>query len=354
MAFNLPGSLALNLPPQPGMPAIDALGGAVRSLGPTLPAWATQAAPVATDAPGPAKPPVGTPPFAVPHPNTGGAEPPAPASHADLIGQALQRLVGGQQQQPQQHGFAGFMDRIVNPSNALGQLGQALLMGGGGPLGNAMAVLDVQRQRKAAAGQDQAKIMLDQLRWDSEQQDKVAERNKPQFFSGNEDRVMLDPTTGTTKLLYDAPTPAEAYAKSLGLDTTTDEGRTALRDFVLRSSGPTALEGDISLEDARFGHRVAIHGMPTFRQSHPGAVAPSRRSSPSVPRTTGNVYAPILAKMARGEPLSSGEQQVMALRGGRRGGGTAASASGGYPEGTVIKNAAGQRMQRRGGGWVTM
>ena len=276
-----------------------------------------QAAPIGVDAPGPAKPPVGTPPFAMPHPNTGGAEPAAQGAHADMIGQAFQHLVGRQQQQPQQHGFSGFMDRLVNPTNALGQLGQALLMGGGGPLGKAMAVLDVQHQRKAAAGQNEAKLTLDQLRWDAEQQDKIAERNKPQYFSGSEDRVMLDPASGQTKVLYDAPTPGEAYAKSLGLDTTTDAGRTALKDYVLRSSGPTALEGDLTLEDTRFGNRAAIRGMPTWKQAQgrlPGALATRPSAAP------------------------------------RR----AARSAGSYPEGTVIKNAAGQRMQRKGGQWVAM
>lgn len=71
-----------------------------------------------------AKPPYGTPPFAPPHPNTGGAE--LPTTPETL---------------PAKHGLAGFIDRMFNPSNGLGQFGQALIAGGGGPLGDAMAYL---------------------------------------------------------------------------------------------------------------------------------------------------------------------------------------------------------------------
>jgi len=42
---------------------------------------------------------------------------------------------------PVKRGLAGFFDRLAYPTNALGQIGQALLAGGGGPLGNAAALL---------------------------------------------------------------------------------------------------------------------------------------------------------------------------------------------------------------------
>lgn len=269
-----------------------------------------------------AKPVFGTPPFAPPPANTGGAEPPAQVKGglaAAMMGQY------GQQPAARPKGFMGFMDRVVHPSNPLGEFGRAMLMASGGPIGDAFRYMELGDRQKRAEEQDRNKVLLEATRYDQERADKLEdrdyERNKPQYFSGNEDRVMLDPATGTTKVLYDAPTPAEAYAKSLGLDATDDAGHRAIQDYVLRGSGPTALEGDLTLEDARFGHRAAIRGMPTFAQaqraSAPGSLAGPRRArsrSASAPRR----------------------------------------ARGGYPEGTVIRNAAGQRMVRRGGQWVAM
>lgn len=71
-----------------------------------------------------AKPAYGAPPFAPPHPQTGGAQ--VPTTPETL---------------PVKHGFAGFLDRALNPTNALGQFGQALVAAGGGPLGQAMAYM---------------------------------------------------------------------------------------------------------------------------------------------------------------------------------------------------------------------
>jgi hypothetical protein len=81
-----------------------------------------------------AKPPVGAPPFALPHENTGGAE--IPTTPETL---------------PAKRGLAGFVDRLFNPTNPLGQFGQALVASGGGPLGNAMAYM---MQQRAVSGKD--------------------------------------------------------------------------------------------------------------------------------------------------------------------------------------------------------
>jgi hypothetical protein len=84
-----------------------------------------------------AKPAYGTPPFAPTHIlQTGGVAPvPAPGEP--------------------QHGVSGFFERVFNPTNALGQFGQALLAGGGGPLGNAAALM---MQQRALQGQSQGKF----------------------------------------------------------------------------------------------------------------------------------------------------------------------------------------------------
>jgi hypothetical protein len=76
-----------------------------------------------------AKPAYDVPPFAGPHPNTGGANVPT---------------VGGAMPS---HGLAGFLDRALMPTNALGMFGQALVAAGGGPLGTAEAYLMQSRPR---------------------------------------------------------------------------------------------------------------------------------------------------------------------------------------------------------------
>lgn len=74
-----------------------------------------------------AKPPYGTPPFAPPHLNTGGSNVPTTPETMPVKQGA--------------HGLSGFIDRVFDPTNPLGQFGQALFASGGGPLGNAMAYM---------------------------------------------------------------------------------------------------------------------------------------------------------------------------------------------------------------------
>lgn len=83
-----------------------------------------------------AKPAFGAPPFAGAHPQTGGAQ--MPTTPETL---------------PVKHGFSGFIDRALNPTNALGQFGQALVASGGGPLGDAMAYMMKARQLREAQQQ---------------------------------------------------------------------------------------------------------------------------------------------------------------------------------------------------------
>lgn len=83
-----------------------------------------------------AKPPVGTPPFApTPWEQTGGANVP---TTPDTL--------------PVKQGLAGLIDRFVNPTNALGQIGRALVMAGGSPIGRAYMYMDQMKRQ----GQDDA------------------------------------------------------------------------------------------------------------------------------------------------------------------------------------------------------
>ncbi|WP_310224581.1 hypothetical protein [Sphingobium xenophagum] len=174
------------------------------------------------------------------------------------------------------------------------------------------------------------------------EQDRDAKLAQPQYFMSGRDRVMFDPVTGSAQTIYDGPADFEEYASLLGLEPGSDEYNEAVQDFVLRSNGPTALEGRQELENLRQGNRVSLEGVrhgnraalrqtPTYSNLHPRPAAGGGGSGNGrPPRTTGNVYAPILSKVAAGKPLTPGEQQVLSLYGrGARAGGAAAGTGGG-------------------------
>ena len=105
-------------------------------------------------------------------------------------------------------------------------------------------------------------------------------------------RVQYDPASGQTQELYRGPQDFELYAQELGLQPGTDEYFQAVEDYVLRSSGPSAHDRDMSLDDhrtsndeslenLRYGNRVGLEnlrqgnrqGMVDYRNANP---APSR------------------------------------------------------------------------------
>lgn len=200
--------------------------------------------------------------------------------------------------------------------------------------------------------------------WQAEDRD--VKLKTPQYFMAGHDRVAFDPSTGQSKVVYDAPEDYQAYASSLGLNPGDDGYDKAVQDYVLRSSGPTALSGKINLEGTRQGNRLQLRSTPTYQQTHP---APSRArtggGAPRAPTSLGGVVAPILAKIAQGQTLSPGEQNALSTyqagRGGHgRGGRTAAGGGGGavlptvrtpaearaLPAGTRFKTPDGREMVR--------
>jgi hypothetical protein len=258
--------------------------------------------------------------------------------------------MGGTGADGQRHGLAAFFDQLAHPSNGLGDIGMALLAGGGGPLGNAAGALAQTNEQRAATERQAAQWKAEQARYDLERQDKLDERNwehnKPEYFSGTEDRLKLDPSTGEVSTVYDAPRPEQDYARALGLDPNSPEGHKAIEDYVLRSSGPTAQAGDTSLEDLRYGHRLNLRGTPTWRQQHPlpGHLAPPR------PATPATVIGSIMQKQASGAPLTPAEQQTLSAYRTRPG----RAAPGGIAEGATATGPNGKRIVMRGGQWVPL
>lgn len=134
---------------------------------------------------GGARPRVGTPPFAPPFPQTGGANAPTTPDT-----------------QPVKRGLAGFMERMLNPTNALGQFGHALLASSGGPLGNAIGLMI--QQRLMAGRRDQA--FEDWKRqYDYERENPKPSTAQPYRWERNDGSVMELGADGAPRVLYEDP-----------------------------------------------------------------------------------------------------------------------------------------------------
>jgi hypothetical protein len=196
--------------------------------------------------------------------------------------------------------------------------------------------------------------------------DREAQQNQPQFFSGAEDRLRYDPTTGQTTTLYDAPTPAQEYAQGMGYDPDTADYRTAMQDYTLKGYGATAMQARMAQDAQRTQDRLSVRSAPTYRDTHARPAAPVRpraQASYAPPRTTNAVIAPILAKMARGEPLTGNEQAALDYNrrgsgGGRApiGGAAGGGAGGGSPRTasppTATDPRTGRKIQFVNGAWA--
>jgi hypothetical protein len=256
-----------------------------------------------------------------------------PLAPSGLDSQALSPLPGVQPKKP------GFFESGGGFRDVVGILGDALAGAAGGqPVYGPMKM----RQRQQQTEWDRQDALRRQDReWAVEDRD--WKRNQPDYFMSGRDRVRFDPSTGQSQVVYDGATDFQEYADLLGLEPGSDEYDEAMQDFVLRSNGPTAQAGRVALEGVRQGNRVDLEGvrqgnraalrqMPTYANLHPRPAAgggSGGNGGGRPPRTTGNVYAPILAKLAAGQALTPGEQQVISMYGrGNRSGGAGGTAGG--------------------------
>lgn len=136
---------------------------------------------------GGARPRSGTPPFAPPHSQTGGAN--VPTTPETL---------------PVKQGFAGFIDRMLNPGNALGQFGQALLASNDGPLSGAMAHLIQQRM---TAGKRGEQFEDWKRQFDYERANPKPSTAQPYRWERNDGSVMEYGADGQARVLYADPNP---------------------------------------------------------------------------------------------------------------------------------------------------
>jgi hypothetical protein len=194
------------------------------------------------------KPAFGTPPFSDPHGQTGGAE--IPTTPGTL---------------PVKHGLAGFLDRMLNPTNALGQFGQALMASSGGPVGDAMAYMIKARELNAR------------------QQPKG-----PHFEHIGDSYGIVDDNTGQFTPTYTAPHQDTGYRRELadaGIDPDSEEGRGLMQTHARNLADPITsipLPGGSSYIGPRSGLASVLGGGPSSAPLEPppadlppaGGVAP--------------------------------------------------------------------------------
>lgn len=216
-----------------------------------------------------------------------------------------------------QPGFEGWLGRFIDPTTnndpvrrSLGMFGQQLMAQSSGALGGlGRALVGVQDQKRLdhEAGLDrryrEAQI-AEMERKATEPDVKVIGNNLVRFGRGGAD----------PEAIYTAPMEGERYALSLGLAAGTPEYERAVQDYVLRSNGPTALDADQQMADYRQRlaiDRIGASGVQARRNVDYRERLTRSRPKDAKAMTTGNVVAPVLAKIAAGQPLSAGEQEVL-------------------------------------------
>lgn len=159
----------------------------------------------------------------------------------------------------------------------------------------------LQAQQQQALGQAQRRNTANEalINWQREdwERQNAADLAASAPFTIGRSRLQFNPGTGETQALYTGPEDFDLYAQGLGLEPGSEEYFRAVEDYVLRSSGPSAFERDlelddhrtandagleglrqnnrVSLEGLRHGNRVSLRGIPQAR-------------APSVPRPTGS------------------------------------------------------------------
>ena len=142
-------------------------------------------------------------------------------------------------------------------------IGDALVQNSGGrpfAMQNLMQRRDMNSQRQF----DAAKQVLGWQHGDYSAQRDADLRAANPYTIGRE-RLGYNPATGQTEVLYQGRQDGEIYADSLGFDRGSDEWNAALEDYILRSSGPSAHERDIQMDDYRTANDRSLEG---YRQQN--------------------------------------------------------------------------------------
>src|SRR3546814_517597 len=128
------------------------------------------------------------------------------------------------------------------------------------------------------------------------------------------DSIVSVGADGAVEPLYTGQSDGERYAASLGYTPGTPGYLTAVQDYVLKSSGPTAFQTDRDLANYRHGLRLKEIGASGGEaRSTAGHREGLYRSRPDVAATTpAKVIGPLVAKQANGQPLNPAEPHNLA------------------------------------------
>ena len=112
--------------------------------------------------------------------------------------------------------------------------------------------------------------------------------------------LAYDPATGQTDVLYRGRQDAEIYADSLGFDRDSEEWGAVVEDYVLRSSGPSAHQRDMEIDDHRTANDRSLEGyrqqnrlqMEGARQSNRRGMVDYRNANPPPSRSSRGAARP--------------------------------------------------------------
>jgi len=221
----------------------------------------------------------------------------------------------------------------------------------------AIGIIQKRREADAAAGQDASDevALLEMLQSDDPDQHRRARGMLAYELANTLGEAHF--SAGLDRMLETMKLPAfEEYAQALGLEPGTDEHRTAMKDYVLRGSGPTAHGYDVALEGARQDNRVALEGVRQGNRRDLQRERPSSSKGDGKPKSEAAIYADIMDRWRRGGAINNREREfVRSYEQRRTNRGRGSSRTRGGSNAAIIRNPqTGERMVLQGGKWVPM
>lgn len=221
--------------------------------------------------------------------------------------------LGGSMREP--FDYQAAMQALMPPQEKRGTLRKIagvlgpVLMAAGGNQAGASAFINQMASRRASQQDQRSEAIraLVDMRYKDYARQNTADLRAANPFTIGRNRMQYDPANGQSSVLYDGAEDYELYAEELGLEPGSEEYFQAAEDYVLRSSGQSAHERDMELDDhrtsndedlegVRYGNRVNMEnlrqgnrrGMVSFRNANrpPAKPRASPASSSAAPRQT--------------------------------------------------------------------
>lgn len=192
----------------------------------------------------------------------------APVNGPPRAGQSEQSLpmgpLGGSMRQPFDYDealrvLAGDQQGPKKWQRIVGAVGDALSILGGGEA--TITPTFVAQARERAERMQSAIQQLTGWRHQDYAAQRDADLRAASPFTIGRDRVQFDPASGQSNVVYDGAEDFELYAEELGLKPGSEEYFQAVEDYVLRSSGPSAHNRDLALDDYRTGNDSKLENL---------------------------------------------------------------------------------------------